>query len=266
MVPTPNGAPKWAPTLDTFSPEHRGIVRSFQQTVADMALFGLLVDKNAKTSGEGFQVARAHPLMHDRWVEVCRTRSTWTRPAGRQLGARPASARALHEKVRAAGKIAPLFAAHRSPDQPVEVADRGLRLDEYRVAEPTGDTRPRSPRRRRAPFAPTFDAEIFGGRTLFSRSVEADSAVAILPYVTGKLVRAFVDAEEQAILDGDSDGTHQDADVQAIGATDVRTAWDGLRKKAFAQTVAEPPRRHSDEPARDPQRWRSGVSTPPTSR
>ena len=72
---------------------------------------------------------------------------------------------------------------------------------------------------------------------LFSRSVEADSAAAILPFVRGKLVQAFVEAEEQTILDGDTDGTHQDTDVQALGATDVRTAWDGLRKKALAQTA-----------------------------
>jgi hypothetical protein len=39
--------------------------------------------------------------------------------------------------------------------------------------------------------AATFDAEIFGGRTLFSRSLEADSALAILPFATKKLVTAF---------------------------------------------------------------------------
>jgi hypothetical protein len=85
-------------------------------------------------------------------------------------------------------------------------------------------------------LAATFDAEILGGRILFSRSVEADSAVAITPFTRMKLVRAFVDAEEKAILDGDTDGTHQDSDVNSLGATDARWAWDGLRKKGLAQT------------------------------
>ena len=86
--------------------------------------------------------------------------------------------------------------------------------------------------------AATFDAEILGGRTLFSRSLEADSALAILPFAQRKLVLAFTNGEEMAILDGDTDGTHQDADVQALGATDVRSSWDGLRKRALANAYA----------------------------
>ena len=90
--------------------------------------------------------------------------------------------------------------------------------------------------------AATFDAEIFGGRVLFSKSLEADSALAILPYVQRKLVQAFVDAEEKAILDGDTDGTHQDSDVGS-STTDARTAWDGLRKRALANSSASAVRR-----------------------
>ncbi len=45
--------------------------------------------------------------------------------------------------------------------------------------------------------------------------------------------QAFVDAEETAILNGDTDGTHQDSDVGA-STTDARTAWDGLRKRGLA--------------------------------
>ena len=57
------------------------------------------------------------------------------------------------------------------------------------------------------------EAEILGGRILFSKSLEADSALAILPFTQMKLVRAFVDAEEKAILDGDGDGTQIGAAV-----------------------------------------------------
>jgi hypothetical protein len=46
-----------------------------------------------------------------------------------------------------------------------------------------------------------------------------------------------VDAEEKAIIDGDTDGTHQDSDVGA-STTDARTAWDGLRKRGLANASA----------------------------
>jgi hypothetical protein len=66
-----------------------------------------------------------------------------------------------------------------------------------------------------------------------------------------KLVKAFVNAEERAIIDGDTDGTHQDSDVGA-STTDARTAWDGLRKKASPRR--SPPRRpHGAQPRRGPQ-------------
>ena len=75
-----------------------------------------------------------------------------------------------------------------------------------------------------------------GVRSLWSKTLDVDSAVAIAGYQQRKLVQAFADAREKAIIDGDTDGTHQDSDVGA-STTDARTAWDGLRKKALAQTV-----------------------------
>lgn len=103
------------------------------------------------------------------------------------------------------------------------------------MAEPTGDTESKMTASTPGTLAATFDAEIFGARSLFSRSLEADSALAILPFVRSKIVQAFVDAEEKAILDGDTDGTHQDSDIGA-STTAAVTAWDGLRKKALANT------------------------------
>lgn len=224
-----------APRLTEFLPEHRQAVRSFQKTVADMAIFGLLVDKSAHSSSEGFEAARSSKQFKGQWEQICRALDvdtsaeggTWV-PTG--IGA------SLHEKVRAAGRVAALFSRIDLPTNPWKWPIEGADATAYRVGEPTGDTETKVSASTPGTVAATFDAEIFGARTLFSRSLEADSALAILPYANMKLVRAFVDAEEKAILDGDSDGTHQDADVQAIGATDVRTAWDGLRKRALANT------------------------------
>lgn len=232
MVRSESGLAVQAPRLAEFRPEHHAVLRSFQTLVADMALFGLLVDRQARTSGHGFEVARSHRLFRDRWTHILRAMDvdtsaeggTWV-PTG--IGA------SMHEKVRAAGKIAPLFSRIDLPTNPWKWPIEGADATAYRIAEPTGDTESKMTASTPGTVAATFDAEIFGARALFSRSLEADSAVAILPYVRRKLVQAFVDAEEKAVLDGDSDGTHQDSDVGA-STTDARSAWDGLRKRALA--------------------------------
>jgi hypothetical protein len=236
VVRNEDGAAVYAPRITEFTPEARGLVRSFQQTVADMALFGLLVDKAAKTSRDGFEVARSHKAFKNRWLEICRSMDvdtsgeggTWV-PTG--IGA------SMHEKVRAEGKVAALFSRIDLPTNPWKWPIEGSDATAYRVAEPTTNTETKVAASTPGTVAATFNAEIFGARTLFSRSIEADSALAILPFANMKLVKAFVTAEERAILDGDTDGTHQDTDVNALGTTDARWAWAGLRKKAIAQTV-----------------------------
>jgi HK97 family phage major capsid protein len=230
-----NGA--YAPRMTEFLPEHRQVVRNFQSTVTDMIMFGLLIDRQAKDSASGFEAARSHRLFKDRWAHIMRAMDTDTSNEGIDwiptgIGA------SLHEKVRAAGKVAPLFARINLPTNPWKWPIEGADATAYRVAEPTSDTATKVTASTAGTVAATFDAEILGGRVLFSKSLEADSALAILPYVERKLVQAFVDAEEKAILDGDTDGTHQDTDTQAVGATHASSSWDGLRKKALAQTVA----------------------------
>jgi HK97 family phage major capsid protein len=181
-------------------------------------------------------VARSHRLMRPRWESALRALDvdtsgeggTWV-PTG--IGA------TMHERVRAAGKVAALFARIDLPTNPWKWPIEGSDATAYRVGEPTGDTETKVTVSTPGTVAATFDAEIFGGRVLFSRSLEADSAIAILPFTSMKLVRAFVDAEEKAIIDGDGDGTHQDSDVGA-STTDARTAWDGLRKRGLANASA----------------------------
>lgn len=236
IVRSDDGNPTRAPRLDEFRPEHQNVVRSFQSIVTDMCLFGVLVDRDAKTSSHGFQVARNHRLFKDDYEHILRALDvdtsgeggTWV-PTGIGMD--------LHEKVRASGKVAALFSRIDLPTNPWKWPIEGADASAYRVGEPTTDTETKVTASTPGTVAATFDAEIMGGRVLFSRSVEADSVQAILPYVKAKLVQAFVDAEEKAILDGDTDGTHQDADTQAVGATHFSSAWDGLRKKALAETA-----------------------------
>ncbi len=226
-----------SPGITDF-PEQRAIeVRKFQMLVADMQLFGMMVDKRAVSGSEGFQVARDHPAFRDVWKKQLRAMDTDTSNEGVDwiptgLGS------SLHERVRAAGKVRPLFQTINLPTNPWKWPLEGADATAYRVAEPTSDTATKVTASTPGTGATTFDAEIMGGRVIFSKSLEADSAIAVLPYVQRKLVQAFVDAEEKATLDGDTDGTHQDTDTQAVGATHMSSAWDGLRKRALANASA----------------------------
>jgi HK97 family phage major capsid protein len=231
-----NGPGKVAPRIGAFRPEDREVIRNFQKTVAEMAIVGMMVDRDANTSAKGFQVARSLPQYADQWREVTRALDVDTATAGTEWVPTGIGS-SLHERVRASGRVAPLFARVNLPTSPWKWPIEGADLTAYRVAEPTSDTANKITASSATTVAATFDAEIFGARTLWSRTLDVESAVAIAPFQQQKLVQAFVDAEEKAILDGDTDGTHMDTDVHALGATDARWAWDGLRKKAIAQTV-----------------------------
>lgn len=229
--------PTLAPRIDEFTEARRVAIRNFQRTIADMQVFGMMIDKRATTGSEGFQVAREHPAFKDQYKRVLRAMDTDTSNEGVDwiptgIGA------SLHERVRASGKVAPLFQRINLPTNPWKWPLEGADATAYRVAEPTSDTATKVGASTPGTGAATFDAEIFGGRVIFSKSLEADSALAMVPYVQRKLVQAFVDAEERAVLDGDTDGTHQDTDTNSAGATDAAWAWDGLRKRGLANASA----------------------------
>ena len=230
-----NGDKVLNPMIDEFPENRRAAIRAFQRTVSDMQIFGLLTHRNRGISGEeAFAYAREHPAFSDKWKRVLRAMDTDTTAEGVEWIPTGVGA-SLNERVRASGRVAPLFDRINLPTNPWKWPLEGADATAYRVAEPTSDTATKVTVSTPGTGAATFDAEIFGARVLFSRSLEADSAIAILPYVQRKLVQSFVDAEEKAILDGDTDGTHQDSDVGA-STTDARTAWDGLRKRGLANS------------------------------
>ena len=227
-----------APRISSFLPEHREAIRQFQDFVARASVAGLLYGgRKGDKSAEGFEIARSIPALADEWKHICRALDVDTSAEGTEW-VPTGIGTSVHERVRASGKVAPLFQRIDIPTNPWKLPIEGADATAYRVAEPTGDTESKPTASTPGTVAATFDAEIFGARTLWSRSLDADSAIAIQPFVLRKLVQAFVNAEERAIFDGDTDGTHQDSDTHSAGATDAAWAWDGLRKKAIAQTVA----------------------------
>ncbi len=229
-----------APLISEFREEDGRRIRTFQKLVTDMILFGLVTGKKGRNldSQSAFRAAREDPRFADKYESALRAMDVDTAAEGGNWVPTGIGS-TLHEKVRASGKIAALFARINIPTNPwkwpLEAADSTA----YRVVEPISDSATGPAASTPGTGAATFDAEIFGARSLTSRSLDADSAIAILPFMTNKLAQAFADAEERAILDGDADGTHQDGDTDSAGATDAAWAWDGLRKKGLAQTLTD---------------------------
>lgn len=223
-----------APRIDEFLVDHQRNIRRFQGLVAEMAIFGLMLDRQAKSLDHGFQVARSHPIYADRWTSILRAMDVDTSAEGGAWVPTGIGA-TIHEKVRAIGRVRPLFATVQLPTNPWKWPLEGADPTVYRVAEPTADNESKPSASTPGTIAATFDAEIFGARMLFSKTIEADSIVAIMPFAQNKLAVAFASAEENCIINGDTDGSHMDADIGA-STTSAVTAWDGLRKKGLAQT------------------------------
>ncbi len=80
----------------------------------------------------------------------------------------------------------------------------------------------------------TFTAQKPGALAVFSEEINEDSIIAIVPFLREKLGNSIGNAIERAVIDGDTDGTHQDDDVSA--ATDARKLWNGIRKDVDAPT------------------------------
>lgn len=226
-----------APRISDFKAEHRAKIRQLQRTISDAILVGMAVDRSARSSKDGYRAAREIKSIRARIDHAMRALDVDTSGEGADWVPTGIGAD-VHEKVRAAGRVAPLFARIDMPTNPWKWPLEGADATAYRVPEPTSDSATKVTASTPGTGGATFDAEIFGGRILLSRSLEPDSAVAVLPYLRNKLVRAFVDAEEKAIIDGDTDGTHQDSDVGA-STTDARTAWDGLRKRGLANASVD---------------------------
>jgi len=133
----------------------------------------------------------------------------------------------LLDDVRLQLKVAALFQRLSLPRSPFTNPIRGTRQVAYLVGESTSDTSSKIPTSDPISANVTFTAIKFAVRNLFSDELAEDSIVPILPWVRSELVQAMADAEEDAVINGDStDSTHMHSDVTS--ANDRRKAFDGL--------------------------------------
>jgi hypothetical protein len=86
----------------------------------------------------------------------------------------------------------------------------------------------------------TFNAIKAAEYMILPEELNEDSAPDVFAMIREELVEAQERAVEQAILNGDTAGTHQDSDTDALGADVAAKFWDGLRKQAIATSSTVP--------------------------
>lgn len=132
-------------------------------------------------------------------------------------------------------KVANLLRRIQMPSDPYKVPYQASQVTVYLVAEQTSDAGTKFTES--SPQTGNFqlDAKKLGVRVAFSEELTEDSIVPVLPMLREELGYAVGKAIEDAIINGDTSGTHQDSDVTA--STDRRKAFRGLRKHALAQST-----------------------------
>jgi len=140
----------------------------------------------------------------------------------------------LIERVNLQLKVVALFPAVNMPSQPFDIP--GFAVARQRTgshAEQTGDTgqtkfKVITPASRKI----SLDAKKLAVRAITSKELEEDSLIAMLPFMREELIDFLAADLEDAIVNGDTAGTHMDADV--VAADDPRKIYDGLRKRTQA--------------------------------
>lgn len=146
--------------------------------------------------------------------------------------------RGIMEKIDVFGNVAPQFPQIAMPSAvyeiPVEISQAIVTLQ----AENTGSTGQTSA----SSTTPTTNkailtAQKFSGKTWVSTELEEDSVIDIVSYIINSHAEGQAYAMDDAILNGDADGTHQDSDVDGAGR-DARVAFNGLRKLALGGSLS----------------------------
>lgn len=84
----------------------------------------------------------------------------------------------------------------------------------------------------------TVTARAMVARSVWSYEMQEDALFDVLEHIRMKFVRAFARDLDQALLDGDADGTHQDTGL-SLRADDSRRLFNGLRKRGLSETAAK---------------------------
>ena len=138
----------------------------------------------------------------------------------------------LIERVNLATKVAGLFNKIKMPSDPYKLPTLTANSIAYKVAESTATGVMTGASAFTASVPATgnvsLDATKIGVAVEFSSELTEDSIIPVAEMVKNNIALGLAFGIEDAIINGDTAGTHQDADVTS--SADVRKAWSGLRK------------------------------------
>lgn len=131
------------------------------------------------------------------------------------------------------GQVVPsLFETIPMPTNPFKMPVETGEEDAFIITETTADN-PANSDRVEAQTPPssnmTFDATGIGSRTRVSYQATEDAIIALLPWITKRIIKGNRKGLERAIISGDTSATHQDSDTHAGSAKLPEKAWFGLR-------------------------------------
>jgi hypothetical protein len=138
----------------------------------------------------------------------------------------------LQEQVHLALKVASLHETIPMPTQPYELPYVAGGSEAYLADEATEEDSARFKKSSTSSGKVTFTAKKIASKVILTEEMNEDSIVPVLPLLKKDIVRALAFAIEDATINGDTSGTHQDSDV--TDSRDSRKAWMGYRKLAQA--------------------------------
>lgn len=143
--------------------------------------------------------------------------------------------RELFDRVEYEANLASLFRTIPMPQSPFTLPIRGTRPTAYLAAQSLIDASASLTATDAGTANLTLTAVKLAVRILFSDELDEDSVVPILPFVESEMVEALAHGIENALINGDTQGTHFDTG-DTVAATDVRRCWIGLRRLQNQQT------------------------------
>jgi len=137
----------------------------------------------------------------------------------------------FYELVRLEMKVASLFPILNMPSNPFPLPIQLGRITTFKQAEQTANTG-------QTLIGYGDNGVTLSGKTiltavnhasqvLISKEAEEDAIIAMLPFLKQEMVKAMAEGVEDCIMNGDTEGTHEDTDITA--AADRRKMWLGLR-------------------------------------
>lgn len=138
----------------------------------------------------------------------------------------------LQEKIELALKVAALHDRIPMPTDPYNLPYVAGQTTAYLAGESTDEDSPRFKKSKMSAGKVTFNAKKIASRVILTEELIEESIIPVLPLLKKDIVKAIARAIEDATVNGDNAGAHQDADV--VAAEDARKAWMGYRQLAQA--------------------------------